>query len=125
MDYVSSDGNGTSAPDPDNDSDQDDNGDLLTALGLVASKPITLEPDTEPLLGGDETSDGGNLPGIDANGNQTVDFGFYKLTVGNYVWEDYNNDGLVDSGEPALDGSCFAKRAREKGCNAHSCSYRR
>ncbi|MEZ4619117.1 MAG: SdrD B-like domain-containing protein [Caldilineaceae bacterium] len=36
--------------------------------------------------------------------NQTVDFGFYKLTVGDYIWEDYNNNGQVDSGEPALDG---------------------
>ncbi len=103
-DYVSSDGNGSSAPDPDNDQDQDDNGDLLTALGVVASNAITLTAGDEPTLGSGESSDGGNLTGIDANGNQTVDFGFYKLSVGNYIWEDYNNDGWADSGEPGLDG---------------------
>ncbi len=102
--YRSSDGNGISAPDPDDDQDQDDNGDPLAPLSVVASKPISLTGGSEPTLGGGEANDGGNLPGTDANGNQTVDFGFYKLTVGDYVWEDYNNNGQVDSGEPALDG---------------------
>ncbi|MBX3014235.1 MAG: carboxypeptidase regulatory-like domain-containing protein [Caldilineaceae bacterium] len=105
--YVNSDGNGASAPGPDDNQDQDDNGDPLPALG-VASKAITLTPGDEPTLGDDEVSDGGNLPGIDANGNQTLDFGFYKLSVGNYIWEDYNNNGQVDAGEPALDGVAVA-----------------
>ncbi len=102
VDYHNSNANADDSPDPDADpTDQDDNG---VGGGDVASKAITLVPGTEPTLGGDETSDAGNLPGIDANGNQTVDFGFYKLTVGDYVWEDYNNDGQVDSGEPPLVG---------------------
>jgi uncharacterized repeat protein (TIGR01451 family) len=101
--YVTSDGNGA-APDPDDDQDQDDNGDLFSALGVVASAPISLTVSNEPTIGSGESSDGGNLTGIDANGNQTLDFGFYKLSVGNYVWEDYNNNDQVDSGEPALNG---------------------
>ena len=36
----------------------------------------------------------------------TVDFGFVQaLSLGSYVWEDQNNDGLQDSGEPAITGA--------------------
>ena len=101
--YVTSDGNGA-ASDPDDDQDQDDNDDLLSALGVVASQPMSLTVGNEPLIGGDEASDGGNLTGVDENSNQTLDFGFYQLSVGDTIWEDTNNNGLVDSGEPALDG---------------------
>ncbi|MCB0126797.1 MAG: hypothetical protein KDE58_31275, partial [Caldilineaceae bacterium] len=71
VDYHNSNANADDSPDPDTDqTDQDDNG---VGGGDVASKAITLVPGTEPTLAGDEISDGGNLPGIDANGNQTVD----------------------------------------------------
>lgn len=33
--------------------------------------------------------------------NRTIDFGFYKLTVGNRVWEDIDNNGLYDASREA------------------------
>ena len=37
--------------------------------------------------------------------NYAVDFGlFKKLSVGNLVWEDYNNNGKLDSEEPGIEG---------------------
>ncbi len=81
------------APDPDNNIDNDDNGTDDPALGVV-SGVITLNPSFEPTNDGD-----------DANGNLTLDFGFFEpLTLGNLVWNDLNNNGLADSGEPGIDG---------------------
>ena len=67
----------------------------LGGAGIVASSIVTLVSQTEPVTGTD---------GTDANGNQTLDFGFYQLTLGNQVWEDYNNNGVVNPGEPGLAG---------------------
>ncbi|MGQ9877262.1 MAG: SdrD B-like domain-containing protein, partial [Chloroflexus sp.] len=40
-----------------------------------------------------------------ANGNLTLDFGFFEpLTLGNLVWHDVNNNGQRDSGEAGIDG---------------------
>ncbi|MEF3273474.1 MAG: carboxypeptidase regulatory-like domain-containing protein, partial [Chloroflexus sp.] len=80
------------APDPDNNLDNDDNGTDDPVRGVI-SRPITLNPSFEPVTDGD-----------DSNGNLTLDFGFFEpLTLGNLVWNDLNNNGLVDSGEPGLD----------------------
>ncbi|MEZ4732231.1 MAG: SdrD B-like domain-containing protein [Caldilineaceae bacterium] len=73
---------------------------LGQAGGVVASGVITLTAGTQPTSEGNE----GNDPiqaSADANSNQTIDFGFYKLTLGDRIWEDLNNDGIDDS-EPAL-----------------------
>ncbi|WP_322510765.1 SdrD B-like domain-containing protein, partial [Chloroflexus sp.] len=81
------------APDPDNNVDNDDNGTDVPTGGVV-SRPITLNPSFEPTTDGD-----------DANGNLTLDFGFFEpLTLGNLVWNDLNNNGLVETGEPGIDG---------------------
>jgi hypothetical protein len=41
----------------------------------------------------------------DANDNRTVDFGFYRLTVGNQVFRDNNNNGTKDgASDPGIDG---------------------
>ncbi|HRE25213.1 MAG TPA: SdrD B-like domain-containing protein, partial [Anaerolineales bacterium] len=41
----------------------------------------------------------------DANSNLTVDFGLTPtLALGNLVWNDANDNGLVDSGETGVDG---------------------
>ena len=52
----------------------------------------------------DETSYTGTLP--DASVNFTADFGFWppKVAIGNFVWEDTNNDGDFDAGETPIDG---------------------
>ena len=85
---------GVAAPDPDDNTDSDDNGTLNSTLGVVASAPISLNLGLEP------TTDGDNSKFT----NWSVDFGFYKLELGNFVWEDLNNDGNWDSDEPALNG---------------------
>ena len=42
----------------------------------------------------------------DANGNMTVDFGFVTpLSVGSFVWEDLNGDGIQDANEPPISGA--------------------
>ncbi|MFO0937549.1 MAG: SdrD B-like domain-containing protein [Gemmataceae bacterium] len=57
---------------------------------------------------GGETSGQPATPGITdpaANGNRDVsqDFGFFQpLSLGNFVWNDTNNDGVVNNGETGL-----------------------
>lgn len=42
--------------------------------------------------------------GRDANTNLTIDFGLVlNLSLGDLVWSDANNNGLVDGGEPGVD----------------------
>ena len=70
-------------------------------------------------VGGETTvaEETGGLPGSDdadnaseANGNMTVDFGFYlpvadAVSIGSVVWEDTNNNGVQDSNELGLSGA--------------------
>ena len=77
---------------PNDDTNSDDNG-ILTISGDVASRAISLTVGSEP----SQTIAAGDS-------NWTVDFGFYKLTLGNVVWEDYNNDGIHNAGEPGIAG---------------------
>ncbi len=64
----------------------------LGAGGFVASTPVSLTVDSEP------TTDGDN----DNNSNLSIDFGFYKLSLGNQVWVDVNNNGLLDGSESGI-----------------------
>lgn len=76
-------------PDPNNNVDNVDDG-MTTPPGslTIRSLPINLQPGQEP-TGGDT--------------NLTLDFGLYRsLNVGNLVWNDANNNGLVDVGEPGI-----------------------
>ncbi|MGL5077338.1 MAG: SdrD B-like domain-containing protein, partial [Waterburya sp.] len=42
---------------------------------------------------------------VSGDNNQTVDAGFYKTaTLGNYVWNDKDADGVQEAGEPGIDG---------------------
>ena len=92
------------------DIDSDDNGTLRTSgllAGAVASSVITLGPGaTEPT---GETDLDATLPGNrqgqpDTQANMTVDFGFYTTTLGNLVWNDLDNSGLLDGAEVGIDG---------------------
>ncbi|ACL25990.1 SdrD B-like domain-containing protein [Chloroflexus aggregans] len=102
--FRSSDGgnadDGAGTLDPDNNVDNDDNGIgpnvgvvTGTSTDRVVSAAVTLSFADEPT-----TEDS------DSNTNLTVDFGFYSLTVGNRVWLDVNNNGVVDGGETGVDG---------------------
>jgi uncharacterized repeat protein (TIGR01451 family) len=74
--------------------DNDDNGSQPAAGAAVRSPVIVLTPGSEPATDGDG-----------ANGDLTVDFGFYApVNLGNLVWHDRNNNGRVDSGEEGIDG---------------------
>ena len=43
---------------------------------------------------------------ISNESNNTIDAGFYKLcSIGDYVWEDLNANGIQDSGEPGISGA--------------------
>lgn len=94
------------APDPDNDVDSDDNGQLNlfgSLPGAVASPAVTLGlGPVEPT--GETDLDGGNQGQPDARANMTVDFGFYTIRLGNQVWNDANNNGLLDGAETGIDG---------------------
>jgi len=92
----------TAAPDPDNDIDNDDNG-TLQISGAVISGAITLGPTaTEPI--NDTNADPTNPPGeaVNEQSNRTVDFGFYRLQLGNQIYTDVNNDGTFDAGDTVL-----------------------
>jgi protocatechuate 3,4-dioxygenase beta subunit len=88
----------------DNQQDNDDNGVQIDGAGtLVLSPIITLSPGVEP---GVEPGIGGANDDIaETNGDMTVDFGFYQVaSLGNYVWNDLNANGMQDSGEPGIPG---------------------
>ncbi len=87
------------------DIDDDDNGTLQNAgtfAGAVVSSVATLGPGlTEPTLEADAPLGQG---AIDQRANMTVDFGFYRLELGNLVFEDVNNNGTFDAGDVPLQG---------------------
>jgi SdrD B-like domain len=74
--------------------DNDDNG-TKAASGDVVSAKVTLGDSPEP-TGEPATPGHADLSTPDTQSNMLVDFGFtlVKFAVGNYVWEDVNNDGL-------------------------------
>lgn len=64
--------------------------------------------------GGDDTKDSdantttGKSPQVTLTGgenNPTIDAGYYRVaTIGDYVWEDKNGNGIQESGEPGIAG---------------------
>jgi hypothetical protein len=97
---------------PNSDIDKDDNGiDPATTADYTAtgdtkgviSNVVTLGPGkSEPAAETELSATGQGAE--DLRGNMTVDFGFItpKFAVGNYVWEDVNNNGLQASDEPGI-----------------------
>ncbi len=82
---------------PDLNADLDDNGivsgTLGTPTGLVRSNVITLTVGAEPAA-----------TVFTGDSNWTLDFGFYRLALGNQVWYDTNNDGALNAGETGVAG---------------------
>ncbi|MDD5392158.1 MAG: IPTL-CTERM sorting domain-containing protein [Thiothrix sp.] len=92
--------------------DSNDNGTDTTADGLC-SNLITLgadEPTGETDTASGTAGDDGAGTG-DALSNLTVDFAvippkpIIPVSVGNYIWEDADNNGTQDAGEKALEGA--------------------
>lgn len=89
---------------PDNNADLDDNG-IGATSGTVRSGTITLTAGSEPTGEGATTGIADATP--DASSNVTVDFGIVDaqtVSLGNVVFEDINDNGKRDSGEPAIAG---------------------
>ena len=75
--------------------------------GYVQSVPITLEEDTEPISPTQEATTGSGGRDVpphhgDNDTNMSIDFGFYRLVLGSAVWDDRNNNGIRDAGEPRM-----------------------
>ncbi|MFZ5818275.1 MAG: sortase [Chloroflexota bacterium] len=99
-------------PDPDGTpTDSDDNGSTTfsgNAVDFVASRAVTLGPGASEPTG--ETDPAANpLPGEapDGQSNRTVDFGFYRLRLGNLVFQDIDENGVYDAaaGDLPLSGA--------------------
>lgn len=97
------------APVANTDIDGDDNGTLQTGgvfPGSVASSIVTLGPSTnEPT--NDSDADPTNPAGEASNdqSNRTVDFGFYRVELGDLVFLDTNKNGTYDTGDSPLAGA--------------------
>ncbi|MEM7139543.1 MAG: SdrD B-like domain-containing protein [Actinomycetota bacterium] len=83
----------------DPDDDTDDNSDGAADAGAVRSGVLTLGPG-EPTDEVDESPNGV----ADDNSNLTVDFGFYRMALGDQLWFDEDNDGVFDPGEEPVAG---------------------
>ncbi len=89
--------------DPNDGVDQDDNGidqtsptgDYFVQSGAVAVGPFS--PTSEAGPDNDPTTP-------DNHENLTVDFGFTQFSLGNQVWADENNDGVLDPTEDPISG---------------------
>jgi hypothetical protein len=79
---------------PNNDNNTDNNG-VTTVAGELRSNFITITGGGEPTTDGD-----GN------NGNLTLDFGLRGTgSIGDFVWNDLNGNGIQDTGEPGISGA--------------------
>jgi len=88
----------TDTTDPNTNINSNDNG-LGSGGGQVASNPVTLAAGN----GGAAS----NNTVTDASGttyNPTLDFGFLLYSLGNRVWFDTNNNGILDAGESGISG---------------------
>ena len=83
------------------DTDSDDNGTL--SAGDVISSIVTLGPTvTSEPTGETDLSGGQGQP--DGQANMTVDFGFYRVELGNLVYLDNNANGTNDAGDAPVSG---------------------
>ena len=90
----------------------------------VFGPSFTLSPGTEP-TDTIETAQGGTLdnglPGGDANGDMTEDFGFFDssglVAIGNTIFNDLNANGVQNAGEPGIGGVGLALARVVNGVN--------
>jgi SdrD B-like domain/Domain of unknown function DUF11 len=86
---------GAATPDPDTNTPNDDNGQVTGVLGtggFIETGLITLAAGAEPTTDGDG-----------ADSNQTIDLGvFQKLSIGNTVFNDANNNGTQDAADTGI-----------------------
>ncbi len=95
--------------------DRDDNGlDALNPLYGIITQTVTLTLNAEPTGETDlsnNAADGapayrGNNGETDNNSDLTIDFGLFRpMSIGNRVWYDVNNNGLINPGENGVPGT--------------------
>ena len=91
----------------DNQADSDNNALQPGGFGAEVWSPVIAltagnEPTNESGLGGNQDS---ASPYIDANGDMTLDFGFTPVySLGNRVFADLDNNGVMDAGESGIGG---------------------
>ena len=97
--------------DPNDNVDNDDEGLQTGGTGTVTtSNIITLATGMEPTDMDTETAQGNGQDNpvagnVDADGNMTLDFGFFApVSIGDTTWVDLNANGLQDPIEPFLQG---------------------
>jgi protocatechuate 3,4-dioxygenase beta subunit len=74
-------------------------------VGGIASWPVTLGPGLQPTGESTAAGAGANGPNGDASDNLVIDFGFTPLlSIGNRVFADVNNNGIMDNAEAGIDG---------------------
>jgi hypothetical protein len=89
------------------DIDNNNNGGATDPVGLTSisftsiSEAFVLGSKSEPTGESDAVS-GTNSP--DNQSNLTIDFGFNKVLIGNFVWLDANANGVQDAGERGIKG---------------------
>ena len=81
---------------PDNNTNNNDNG-VGIGLGQVSSNPVTLMP-------GAAQSNNTVNDLMGTTYNPTLDFGFLLYSLGNRVWYDTNNDGVIQGAEQGISG---------------------
>ncbi len=89
----------------DDNLDENDNGAQASGPGTAVYSPIiTLAVNSEPTAAQESGSGGTQDDANDSDGNMTVDFGFVPLfSLGNQVWFDDNNNGIIDPAETFAD----------------------
>jgi SdrD B-like domain len=91
----------------DNSVDSNDNG-IQASSGTIAMSPLINLISGAELVGetGQGNAQDNALPGGDANGDMTIDFGFYSpLSLGSTAFIDLNNDGIQSgAGETGIAG---------------------
>ena len=104
---TSSSANGTFEPAPSAETNATDNDDNGTANGAtIRSATVTLGGSAEPT--GEPATPGSSSTTPDNRSNLTVDFGLVPVAaptycLGNRVWNDANDNGIVDNGETGID----------------------
>jgi hypothetical protein len=79
---------------PDNDTDNDNNA-VNRVYDVLRTNAITLKAGTEPTTDGDGS-----------NSNLTLDMALCGTAyIGDYVWNDVNNNGIQDAAEPGIAGA--------------------
>ena len=73
----------------------------FTSKDVVGNTNDNKDSDVDPITG--KTS---SIVLTAGQNNTTIDAGIFTLksSLGNYVWEDYNNDGIQDANEPGISG---------------------